>query len=191
MAGRKSKYESHVRPYLADIIKWVKMGEPQYIICKKLGINKATFCEYKNKYPELNEAIKKGSQFLDYEVIESLAKRAIGYDYEETKSIIEKLADGREKRKIEKTVKHIPPDTGAIALYMKNRRLLQSLDEEVKSKQIKLIQVQTEKVKAEIKNGEKPGGTTTIIMSNVDEMQAYLDKKAGGTDERDDTQTTN
>ncbi|HAA9497210.1 TPA_asm: terminase small subunit, partial [Listeria monocytogenes] len=33
--------------------------------------------------------------------------------------------------------------------------------------------------------------TTTIIMSNVDEMQAYLDKKAGGTDERDDTQTTN
>ncbi|EAC7783923.1 terminase small subunit, partial [Listeria monocytogenes] len=24
-----------------------------------------------------------------------------------------------------------------------------------------------------------------------DEMQAYLDKKAGGNDERDDTQTTN
>ncbi|EAC8106252.1 hypothetical protein OLL18_001059 [Listeria monocytogenes] len=149
MAGRKSKYESHVRPYLADIVKWVKMGEPQYIICKKLGINKATFCEYKNKYPELNEAIKKGSQFLDYEVIESLAKRAIGYDYEETKSIIEKLADGREKRKIEKTVKHIPPDTGAIALYMKNRRLLQSLDEEVKVKQIKLIKAQTAKATAE------------------------------------------
>ncbi|MBC1743893.1 hypothetical protein HCA06_12610 [Listeria welshimeri] len=187
MAGRKSKYDSYVQPYLEEITKWAKMGETQGAICKKLGVNQGTFCEYKKQYPELNEAIKKGMQFLDYEVVESLAKRAIGYNYEETKSIIEKLPDGRERKKVEKTVKHIPPDTGAIALYMKNRRLLHSVDEEVKAKQIKLIRAQTEKIKAEINNDGKSTGMTTILVSGEDEMQAYLDKKAGGNDERNDS----
>ncbi|EAC9287037.1 terminase small subunit, partial [Listeria monocytogenes] len=56
--------------------------------------------------------------------------------------------------------------------------------------QEELIQAQIDKLRADTKQ-ESNQGTTTIIMSNVDEMQAYLDKKAGGTDERDDTQTTN
>lgn len=56
--------------------------------------------------------------------------------------------------------------------------------------QEELIQAQIDKLRADTKQ-ESNQGITTIIMSNVDEMQAYLDKKAGGNDERDDTQTTN
>ncbi|EAD1532365.1 terminase small subunit [Listeria monocytogenes] len=56
--------------------------------------------------------------------------------------------------------------------------------------QEELIQAQIDKLRADTKQ-ESNQGTTTIIMSNVDEMQAYLNKKAGGNDERDYTQTTN
>ncbi|EPP5936818.1 hypothetical protein ACUTYQ_002997 [Listeria monocytogenes] len=56
--------------------------------------------------------------------------------------------------------------------------------------QEELIQAQIDKLRADTKQ-EGNRGMTTILVSGVDEMQAYLDKKAGGTDERDDTQTTN
>ncbi|EPY2525815.1 hypothetical protein ACXA0J_000330 [Listeria monocytogenes] len=186
MAGRKSKYDTHVKPHLNDITKWLKEGQTQAIICKKLGIHQATFCEYKKEKHELNEAIKNGEQSLNNKVFDSLAKRAVGYEYEETKTIIEILPSGQKKQKIEKNKKHLAPDVGAIALYLKNKRILDSLDEAVKKKQIKLIEAQINKLKAETKQ-EGNQGTTTIIMSNVDEMQAYLDKKAGGNDERNDS----
>ncbi|EAC2977331.1 terminase small subunit [Listeria monocytogenes] len=62
---------------------------------------------------------------------------------------------------------------------------------ELQERRLRLLDSQINKLESEVNKDSKNSGTTTIIMSNVDEMQAYLDKKAGGTDERDDTQTTN
>lgn len=187
MAGRKSKYDTHVKPHLNDITKWLKEGQTQATICKRLGIHQGTFCEYKKEKHELNEAIKKGEQSLNDKVFDSLAKRAVGYEYEETKTIIEILPSGQKKQKIEKLKKHLAPDVGAIALYLKNKRILNSFDEAVKKKQLNLMQTQIEQIKADIEKEDKPG-TTTIIMSNTEEMQAYLDKKAGADRERNDSQ---
>jgi len=40
MTGRKSKYETHVKPYLPEIEKWCNtMTEAQ--ICKRLGVGKS------------------------------------------------------------------------------------------------------------------------------------------------------
>lgn len=62
---------------------------------------------------------------------------------------------------------------------------------DMQDRRVALLDAQINKLELEAKKDCKDSGFATIIMSNVDEMQAYLDKKAGGTDERDDTQTTN
>ncbi|RJE01590.1 terminase small subunit, partial [Listeria monocytogenes] len=53
--------------------------------------------------------------------------------------------------------------------------------------QEELIQAQIDKLRADTKN-EGNGEIKTIIISGTDEMQAYLDKKAGADRERNDSQ---
>lgn len=51
--------------------------------------------------------------------IEALKKRALGYEYEETQTLIEETSHGT-KKKIVKTKKHIPPDPET-AKYLLNQ----------------------------------------------------------------------
>jgi len=117
--GRKSRYETHVMPYLQQISEWVEDYDERQIATEKLGIAVSTFENYKNKYPELREALKKGKQNLIAELKASLKKKAKGYYYEETKTSTRESADGKVKV-VEKTKKYAQPDTGAIHLLLKN-----------------------------------------------------------------------
>lgn len=138
--GRKSKYESHVAPYLSDIKKWVTtMTEKQ--ICKKLGISIQVFQNYKNQYPELREAMKDGRQDLVSNVEGALIKAAMGYEYTERKTVetfesiepeLMKMLDDAgvpidavinqkiRVTRIETTEKHQAENVGAIHLLLKN-----------------------------------------------------------------------
>lgn len=87
-AGRKSKYETHVKPRLPEIMEMCRtMTEAQ--IAEALGIGASTFQYYKTEFPELVETLKKGRQGLVAELRSSLIKKANGYDYVETKVITE------------------------------------------------------------------------------------------------------
>lgn len=55
---------------------------------------------------------------MDIQVENALLKRALGYDFQEAK--IEK--SDKDGVKIIQTLKHIPPDVGAAAFWLKNRR---------------------------------------------------------------------
>lgn len=114
--GRKSKYDTHVLPNLKRIPKWRRDGLTEEQVAKKLGIAVSTFSEYKLKYSELMEALKKGKEDLIEELEDSLYKRAMGYNYTETKEEYEN--GGLTKRTT--TVKHITPDTGALIFALKN-----------------------------------------------------------------------
>lgn len=115
MRGRKNKYITHVKPYLPEINEWSKsMTEEQ--ICKKLGVGKSAWSEYKKEYMELSEAIKKGRQDLVIELRSALIKKAIGYEYEERKY----YTDETGKKRMEKTVRYSHPDVAAINLALKN-----------------------------------------------------------------------
>lgn len=82
--GRKSKWETHVLPRLAEITEMVNtMNEEQ--IAAALGIAESTFNEYK-KYPELMEALRKGRADLVTKCRNNLQRRADGYEYEEVKT---------------------------------------------------------------------------------------------------------
>lgn len=117
-AGRKSKYETHVKPYLHLITQWCKNGSTEAQIYKKLKVGKDGFYDYKKKYKELSEALKIGKDDSDDLVESALYKRAVGYSYDE----VREEYDGDVL--IKKTVvrKQEAPDTTAQIFWLKNRR---------------------------------------------------------------------
>lgn len=114
MAGRPSKYESHVKPKLLLIQAWARDGLTDADICKNLDVGKDAFIEYKKQYPELVEALKTSKDEADIIVENSLYKRAIGYTYEEVT-----YENGKETKRV---VKEVTPDTTAQIFWLKNRR---------------------------------------------------------------------
>ena len=90
-------------------------------IAVRIGITTSTLYDWKNKYSEFSEALKRGKEVVDIEVENALLKRALGYDYTEER--VERSQDGGKKSiKTVQTVKHIPPDTTAQIFWLKNRR---------------------------------------------------------------------
>ena len=74
-------------------------------------------------HESFGSALAQGKGVSDAKVIRSLYQRAVGYEYEEEKKIIEYDKDGNVKPiKIEKTKKQVPPDVGAQCFWLKNRQ---------------------------------------------------------------------
>lgn len=116
MAGRKSKYETAVKPFLDDINKKVREGVIEEEIAKALGISVATLNNYKNKYPEFKEALSKnkGKDILQ-QLINAGVQNAIGY-YKDEVTITEK--DG--VKVTTKTRKWVPANGTLNIFYVKN-----------------------------------------------------------------------
>lgn len=113
--GRKSKYESHVQPYLEDIKAAVERGVEEKQIADNLGVSVSTWCDYKNKFPEFAELFKKKdvSEILA-KLDSALLKCACGFEYEEIKQYITEDAEGRTRKHTEKIKRVQPPNPTAI-----------------------------------------------------------------------------
>lgn len=96
---------------------WARDGLTDEQLARKMGISCGTLYAWKNKFPEISEALKKGKEVVDVEVENALLKRALGYEYTET--MVEHSPDGVKRRK---TVKFIPPDVTAQIFWLKNRK---------------------------------------------------------------------
>lgn len=117
-AGRKNKYETHVKPYFEKIKKWY-LTKTETQIAQKLGITVQSWIKYKNQYPELRELLQDSKEDLVDELKGILKKKAQGFYYTETtKTVIKE--DGKEVKKIEERQRYAQPDTGAIHLLLKN-----------------------------------------------------------------------
>ena len=117
--GQPDVYQTHVEPHLEEIKEWYKTLTLQQI-AQKLGISKSTLCKYKNMHPELDEALTVGRNELVEELRESIKKRALGYDVEET-SVKETFSDEKGYTKVvTTTMRHIPADLGSAHLLLKN-----------------------------------------------------------------------
>lgn len=117
--GRKSRYETHVLPFLKEIQEWIQELDERQIAVERLGIAVSTWENYKKKYPELRDALRKGKTQLVSDLKASLRKKAKGYTYEETKTVI-RDEGGKKVQIIEKYKRYAHPDTGAIHLLLKN-----------------------------------------------------------------------
>lgn len=121
MAGRPNKYETHVKPYLDDIKRW-SLDKTEKQIAKLLGVGYSSWCDYKNKYSELSEAIKKGRGDLVDDLKSVLIEKAKGFDYKEEKIIMERSDITGELITTRKEVykKRALPDVAALNLLLKN-----------------------------------------------------------------------
>lgn len=128
MAGRKSKYESHIKPNFKQIDKWLNGGASEKQCAKSLGIAYATWNNYKAKYTEFKELCEKPRTGLVEDLRSALVKKALGFEYEEKKQYITQELDPITKKPIGKPVmrteiytKQSLPDTtaifGALNLY--------------------------------------------------------------------------
>ena len=119
--GRPNKYKSNVEPYLEDIKKWtLTMTEEQ--IAETLDVSYSSFRTYKQQYPALIDALKKGRKDLVAELKSTLIMKAKGFDYTETKVTKELCGeyDDLVVTKVEETTKRAQPDVAAINLLLKN-----------------------------------------------------------------------
>ena len=118
--GRKSVYETLIKPRFTEINEWLRNGATEYQVYSNLGVGKDAYFKYKREKPEFNELITNAKKSLIIQLRGALMKRAMGYMYTETKTVTTTEDDGTETVRVERTEKYAHPDVAAINLSLKN-----------------------------------------------------------------------
>lgn len=118
--GRPSKYKKELVGQVYDL---AKLGATEAAIANFFKIGLSTFEDWKRKYEDFNNALKRGKEISDSEVQQSLRKRALGYEYTEVKTEGVVTEGGKVVgKKVTRTVKQVAPDTAAAFIWLKNRQ---------------------------------------------------------------------
>lgn len=121
----KGKYEKWLEPDGLQLLgAWARDGLTDEQIAKNMGISRSTLNEWKKKFPDISDTLKRGKEVVDVEVENALLKRALGYS---TTEVTRERALNPETGKVELVVtkavtKEVPPDTTAQIFWLKNRR---------------------------------------------------------------------
>lgn len=115
----KGKYEYWLTlEGLLKIEGWARDGLIDEQIAQNIGIRAATLYEWKKRFPEISETLKRGKEVVDRQVENSLLKRALGYEYDEVKEKFE----GNVMTERTVTRKEVVPDVTAQIFWLKNRK---------------------------------------------------------------------
>ena len=156
--GRKSLYESHIKPYLEKIDLWLNDGADEKQVAENLGIAYSTWNVYKTKYPELKDLCDKPRASLVDGLKGALVKKALGFTHTNTRALKVKdiiYEDGKKVRETEKVIyydddTYFPPDTtaifGALKIYDKDK-----LDYDIQAQSIDLKKQELEFKKEQAK----------------------------------------
>lgn len=114
-----AKYEEWLKPEgLLKIEGWARDGLSDEQIAENMGVSRSTLNEWKNKFSDISDTLKRGKEVVDRQVENALLKRALGYKYTET---TKERIDG--SLVVTKTVeKEVVPDTTAQIFWLKNRK---------------------------------------------------------------------
>ena len=118
--GRKSKYETHVKPRLKEIEEWLKEGATEEEVAKALGVAVSSLNLYKNQYMELSTAFAHARKAVIIRIKEALLKKALGFSYEEEKRVGKKDKNGENIVLVEKYTRYCPPSETAAAMLLRN-----------------------------------------------------------------------
>lgn len=111
----KGKFEYWLTPEgLLKIEGWARDGLTDEQVAKNIGVSVSTLNNWKIKYVEILESLKRGKEVVDRQVENALLKRALGYTYEEIT-----YEGGVETKRV---VKEVVPDTTAQIFWLKNRK---------------------------------------------------------------------
>lgn len=115
----KGKYQKWLTPDGRTLLEaWARDGLTDEQIAHNMGIRRSTLADWKNKFPDISDALKKGKEVVDVEVENALLKRAKGFAYLEEKQ----ETDAFGHKTVTKTIKQVAPDVGAAVFWLKNRK---------------------------------------------------------------------
>ena len=126
----KGKYEEWLTEEgLLQLEAWARNGLTDQQIAENIGICRDTLIEWKKKFPDISDTLKRGKAVVDIQVENALLKRALGYSYTETTR--ERVIDydkttgiptGSNMEITKEVVKEVSPDTTAQIFWLKNRK---------------------------------------------------------------------
>lgn len=106
---------------LRMLTHWKRADLTDAEIAKRIGIVERTFCDWKARYPQIMNAMKKGIEYCIADAEEALLWKFKTQTLVEEKEEIWQDADGSTKKHKVITKKQIPPDTAAIIFYLKSK----------------------------------------------------------------------
>lgn len=121
----KGKYQEWLTEEgLLQLESWARDGLTDEQIASNMGIAIRTLYEYKERYPQIMQSLKRGKEVVDIQVENALLKRALGYSYKEvTREKIFNPETGQyELMPTKEVTKEVVPDTTAQIFWLKNRR---------------------------------------------------------------------
>ena len=127
----KPKYTKWLEPAgLILLTGWARDGLTEEQIAHNMGINRCTLRDWKNKYPTISTALKKGKEVADIEVENALFERALGGTHEVRKTFkVKRVYFDKKGRRCEEEQLvqgidevYVPGDTTAQIFWLKNRR---------------------------------------------------------------------
>ena len=117
---------------LLKIQGWARDGLIEKQIAKNMGVAESTLRNWKNIFPEIAEALRKGKEVVDREVENALYKSALGFMQKVKKPVRIREVEydpksGKKIRESEKWVQveeevYIPPQVTAQIFWLKNRK---------------------------------------------------------------------
>lgn len=112
--GRPSKYKQE---FCDQAYKYCLLGATDKDLSEFFDVAEDTIHEWKKVYPEFSESIKDGKQIADIKVVESLYKRATGYQQQEVK-----IFQYEGMPVVVPFTAIIAPETTAAIFWLKNRQ---------------------------------------------------------------------
>jgi len=113
---------------LVKLEGWARDGLTDDQIATNLGIRRQKLYDWKKKYPDISDTLKRGKGVVDRQVENALLKRALGYNFEEVthERMFQKNPDTGEPEVVMLPVKivtkEVHPDTTAQIFWLKNRK---------------------------------------------------------------------
>lgn len=98
---------------LIKIEGWARDGLTDEQIAHNMNISRKTLADWKNKYGDIGDTLKRGKEVVDRQVENALLKRALGYEYtERTAKVVPRDKDlvSTERREFENRYKIDHPD---------------------------------------------------------------------------------
>lgn len=129
------KGTKHLADWEADehLLDWLSMckalGMTDKCLAKAMNIGFGTYCEWKLKSEPFRAALAKGRIGLANDIAGEMAKRAVGYTYDEIKTVVKgdmvkggKTVENRQLVEQTKVTKHVAADVGAGIFLLTNLR---------------------------------------------------------------------
>ncbi|MBT2287988.1 helix-turn-helix domain-containing protein [Paenibacillus albidus] len=125
----KGKFHEWLKPEGLTLLEgWARDGLTDEQISGNMGVKRQTLYDWKNRFPDISDALKKGKEVIDRQVENALLKRALGYQYDEVTREASREIDEETGEYVHKMIetkrvtKEVQGDTTAQIFWLKNRK---------------------------------------------------------------------